>query len=147
MSVVSQLSQATVAAMKSRDAKRLEPLRYLKAQVQNAQIDKPNHAELTDAEVQQIIRRLVKQTEEAITDFKRGGRDDLATAEEEKVAVWREFLPQGLTAEELRALVGEIIAANPGLGVGPLTGKVLQAAAGRADGAQVNAVIRELLPA
>jgi uncharacterized protein YqeY len=140
-----KISDAIKNAMRAGDKVRLESLRYLLGQMQNAQIDKGLNAVLTEDEFLKIVRKIIKNSEEAIEQYKQGNRQDLVDDETAKTNILRELLPQAMSPEELRTLVEKIHQENPTLAMGPLTGLVLKAAAGRADGRQVNEILREIL--
>lgn len=140
-----KITEAIKNAMRAGDKVRLESLRYLLGQMQNAQIDKGLNAVLTEDEFLKIVRKIIKNSEEAMEQYKQGNRQDLVDDEMAKTNILRELLPQALPREELKALVEKIHQENPALAMGPLIGLVLKTAGGRADGRQVNEVIREVL--
>ncbi len=142
MDVLGTLTQDMKEALRAGNKRGLETVRYLMAQVKNSQIDKPDHAPLTESEFLQIVKRVMKNTEEAITQYAGGGRQDLVDEETEKMALMKKYLPQQLSDEELMALIDQVRGENPGIEPGPLTGKVLKLAAGRADGTRVQQLMR-----
>lgn len=144
MDVLGTLTQDMKEALRAGNKRALEAVRYLMAQVKNFQIDKPDHTPLTESEFLQIVKKVVKNTEEAIEQYAQGGREDLIDEEKEKLGFMKKYLPQQLSDDELRALVQQVIGENPGMERGPLTGRVMQKAAGKADGAKVSQIIREL---
>lgn len=103
---------------------------------------------LTDAEIEEVIRRQAKQRRDSIEAYRRAGRDDLAAGEEAELAVLQDYLPQPLTESELRALVRDVIenvgAAGP-RDLGRVIPTVLERAGGRADGRAVSAMARDML--
>jgi uncharacterized protein YqeY len=145
MDPISRVRQSTIAALKTGDKVRLESLRYLSAQLQNAQINKGRDALLTEEEFLQIVRKIIKNSEEAIEQYRQGGRHDLVEAEEAKTNILREFLPQAMSEAEVRALVQQLHNEKPELAIGPLTGLVMKASAGRAEGRIVSEIIRQEL--
>lgn len=145
MTATQHLTEAIKDAMRARDQVRLDTLRYLSAQVKNAEIDKGLDATLTDEEFIRIVQKILKNSQEAVEQFQQGGRMDLVEAEQVKIDIMKEWLPQTLTDDELRAIVVEIHQANPEVAPGPLTGLVMKAVAGRADGRQVSTMIREVI--
>lgn len=145
MDVLATLTEDMKTAMRARDAMALETVRYLMAQVKNAQIDKPGHEPLTELEFTAIVKKVIKNTQEAMEQYAAGNRQDLVDAEKPKLAFMQKYLPQQLSEDELRTIVAEAIAANPDLGVGPLTGIIMKQAAGKADGGTVSRLIKELL--
>jgi hypothetical protein len=142
MDVLATLTQDMKNALRGGDKRGLEAVRYLMAQVKNFQIDKPGHEPLTEPEFLQIVKKVLKNTEEAIAQYAAGGRNDLVEEETEKLAFMKKYLPQQLSDDELRGLIDQVRGENPGIEPGPLTGKVLKLAAGRADGSRVQQLMR-----
>ena len=124
-------------AMRAKDAGRLGVLRMLKSALKYAAIEKSADAQLDDAEAAQVIRKQVKQRQDSIDSFEKGGRAELAAKEKEELLVLNAYLPKAMEADELTALVRETIAevgANSKAQMGAVM-KALQAkVAGRADG-------------
>jgi uncharacterized protein YqeY len=125
-------------AMRAKDAAKLGVLRLLKSALKYSAIDKAGaEGQLDDAEASQVIRKQVKQRQDSIEQFEKGGRPELAAKEKEELAILNAYLPKGLEADELTALVRATIAevgatskAQMGAVMKALQGKV----AGRADG-------------
>ena len=125
-------------AMRAKDAARLGVLRMLKSALKYSAIEKAGaEGQLDDAEAAQVIRKQVKQRQDSIEQFEKGGRPELAAKEKEELAILNSYLPKGLEADELAALVRETIAevgATSKAQMGAVM-KALQAkVAGRADG-------------
>lgn len=144
MNPTQKLSEEIKNAMRARDQVRLDTLRYLSAQIKNAEIDKGLNATLTEDEFIKVVQKQVKNSEEAIEQYRQGNRQDLVDSEQVKIEIMKEFLPQPLSEEELKQIINELKAENPNLAIGPLTGLVMKAVAGRADGRQVSTLIRQL---
>lgn len=134
-------------AMRAKDAGKLNVLRMLKSALKYAAIEKPDGA-LDDAAASQVIRKQVKQRQDSIESFEKGGRAELAAKEKEEMEILNGYLPKGLGAEELSALVRETIAevgATSKAQMGAVM-KALQAkAAGRADGKALSAEVQKQL--
>jgi uncharacterized protein YqeY len=96
-------------ALKAGEKRRVATLRLLLAAFQNERI----HAgrELSDEESEAVLRRAVKQRREAIEQYSKGGRDDLAGGEAEEVAILEAYLPAGLSEAEVEDAIREIIRA------------------------------------
>ena len=108
----------------------------------------PEIAELPDADVLKIISKLAKQGADSAAIFTEQNRPDLAAEELAQVAVYQEFLPRQLTPEELEAEVRAVIAqvgATSVTQMGKVMGVVTKKLAGRADGKDISAKVRELL--
>ena len=98
----------TITAMKARDSERTTTLRLITTALKNKAIEK--REELTAAESEQILATMIKQRRDSIEQFTKGGRPELAAKEATEIAVIEEFLPKALSAEELAALVGQVVA-------------------------------------
>ena len=134
-------------AMRAKDAGKLAVLRMLKSAVKYAAIEKPDGV-LDDTAATQVIRKQVKQRQDSIESFEKGGRPELAAKEKEEMEILNAYLPKGLSAEELAALVREAITevgATSKAQMGAVM-KALQAkAAGRADGKALSAEVQKQL--
>jgi uncharacterized protein YqeY len=134
-------------AMRAKDAGKLAVLRGLKSALKYAAIEKPD-AILDEAAATQVIRKQVKQRHDSIESFEKGGRPELAAKEKEELEILNAYLPKGLSAEELSALVRETIAeagATSKAQMGAVM-KALQAkVAGRADGRALSAEVQKQL--
>src|SRR5256886_3159507 len=98
-------------AMRARDATKLGVLRMLKSALKYAAIAKSGaETELTDAEAAQVIRKQVKQRQDSIESFEKGGRAELANKEKEELSILNAYLPQGMSGDELVKVVRETIA-------------------------------------
>ncbi|HEX4640248.1 MAG TPA: GatB/YqeY domain-containing protein [Chthoniobacterales bacterium] len=134
-------------AMRAKDAAKLAVLRGLKSALKYAAIEKSD-AGLDDAAATQVIRKQVKQRHDSIESFEKGGRAELAAKERAELEILNAYLPKGLNAEELSALVRETIAevgATSKAQMGAVM-KALQAkVAGRADGKTLSAEVQKQL--
>src|SRR5947207_6513233 len=135
-------------AMRAREAGKLSVLRGLKSALKYAAIEKADAA-LDDAAAVQVIRKQVKQRQDSIESFEKGGRPELAAKEKEELEILNAYLPKGLSADELADLVRDTIAeigatskAQMGAVMKALQGKV----AGRADGKTLSAEVARQLP-
>lgn len=135
-------------AMRAKDAAKLGVLRMLKSALKYSAIEKSAEGQLDDAEASQVIRKQVKQRQDSIEQFEKGGRPELAAKEKEELAILNAYLPKGLESDELAALVRETIAevgATSKAQMGAVM-KALQAkVAGRADGKTLSAEVQRQL--
>lgn len=137
------LQEKIQSAMKSGDSTRVSTLRLLFSALHNEQIAKMR--ELTQDEELVIIRRQLKQREEAVEAYEKAGRTDSAAQEKQEAEILREFLPQQMSGEEIERIVDGILADNPGADFGQTMGMVMKEVGGKADGKLVSAVVREKL--
>jgi uncharacterized protein len=134
-------------AMRAKEAGKLSVLRGLKSALKYAEIEKAD-AGLDDSAAVQVIRKQVKQRQDSIESFEKGGRPELAAKEKEELEILNAYLPKGLSPEELSALVRETIVevgATSKAQMGAVM-KALQAkVAGRADGKTVSGEVQKQL--
>jgi hypothetical protein len=108
MPLIDQVSQAMVAAMKSRDEARLSALRMIKAALMKQKVDSPKPVD--EAAEMQVLKSLVKQRTEAAEAFRKAGRAEQAEKEEAERALIESYLPAGATEQEIDAAVAEALA-------------------------------------
>jgi len=134
-------------AMRAKDAGKLAVLRMLKSALKYAAIEKPDGV-LDDAAATQVIRKQVKQRQDSIESFEKGGRPELAAKEKEELELLNTYLPKGLSAEELATLVRDAIAevgATSKAQMGAVMKVVQTNAAGRADGKTLSTEVQRQL--
>ena len=150
MSLQQQIDNDLKEAMKAREAERLGVLRMLKAAVKNVAIEKGGPAvPVDDAEVLAVIRKQVKQRNDSIEGFEKGGRPELAAKERAEAGILSAYLPKALSAEELAALVKEAIAeagATSKAQMGAVMKVATAKASGRVDGKTLSQEVQRMLP-
>lgn len=146
MSLKDTIQNEMKSAMKAQESVKLGALRMLLAEIQKREIDK--RSPLDESEIQKAIATLVKQRNESIEAFSKGGREDLAEKERAEAQILQAYLPQQLPRAEVEALVASVIAELGALGPNDI-GKVMKAAlaksAGRADGKLINEIAKSKL--
>ena len=145
--MLDQLMADIKQAMKDRAQDKLTALRTLHAQVKDATVNQGK--EPTDDDVLTILNRAIKQRLDAVDQFRKGGREDLAIKEEQEIAHYRHYQPAQLDAEAVAVLVRKAIAESGAVSKAD-TGKVMKLlmpqVKGRADGKLVNQLVSSLLP-
>lgn len=138
MTLQERLDSDLKEAMRARDATKLSVLRMLKSALNYAAIAKSGtEAELSDAEAAQVVRKQVKQRQDSIESFEKGGRAELAAKEKEELSILNAYLPQAISADELAVAVRETIAevgATSKAQMGMIMKALQVKVAGRADG-------------
>ena len=148
MSLVHQIDQDMIAAMKAHDPERTSTLRMVKAALKNREIEK--REPLTDAEAQQVFGTMIKQRRESIEQFQKGNRPELAAKEAREIVVIESYLPQTATDEQMQQLIDEALAGQT-LGprdIGPAMKAVqarVQASGLRADGRRLSELVKARL--
>jgi uncharacterized protein YqeY len=146
MSLKERIDADYKTAMKERDALRVSVLRLLRSAIHNAEIDRQRA--LTDDEILGVIQSEIRKRRESIEAFQQGGRADLAEREQAELAILETYLPQPLSRAELEALVRETIREVGALSVrdmGKVMAVLMPKVRGRADGREVNELVRQLL--
>ena len=141
-------------AMRAKDTLKLDTLRGLNALCLNDMIAQKITTEfLADDKVTALIRRSVKQRKDSIEQFEKGGRPDLADKEKKELSILESFLPALMSRDEIKKFVTKKLEALKAAGQfdpkagGKITGQIMKELAGKADGADVKAVVDEALKA
>jgi uncharacterized protein YqeY len=146
MDTKTQLNQTLKDAMRSGDETRKSTVRMVLAAIKQVEVDK--RIELDETAVLAILQKEVKSRREALDEAQKASRPDLAQAAQAEIEILNVFLPQAMSAEELRELARQAIA-ETGASSAADMGKVMKAMmpkiAGRAPGDQVSTAVRELL--
>lgn len=148
ISLSERLDQAFKKAIKGQQQTVLSTLRVLKTAIRYKEVEVKHH--LSDAEVLAVITSQAKQRRDAIAEYAKAGRQDLASKEEEELNILLSFLPAQLSPEELEAEIVRIIY-QVGAATPKDLGRVMKAAmaelTGRADGKVVQEIVRRRLGA
>ena len=136
-------------AMRAKNTTKLGVLRMLKSALKYAAIAKSDtEAELSDAEATQVIRKQVKQRQDSIESFEKGGRAELVAKEKKELSILNGYLPQPMSADEISKVVRETIA-EAGATSRTQMGAVMKAlqtkVAGRVDGKALSAEVQKQL--
>ncbi len=147
MPSIKETNQETMkTAMKSGDKETVQFSRSLHAAIRKREIDE--RKDLDDGEIIKLIGTLLKQREESITQFRQGGREELAAQEEAEAKYLRQFMPAQMSTEELKAIVAAAVTeaqAKDAKDLGKVMKLVLPKVQGRADGKLVTQMVKEQL--
>ncbi len=150
MTISERVEQDIKDAMRARQADRLSVLRMLKSALMNAAIESGGgpQGKLGDAEATAVIRKQVKQRQDSVESFRKGGREDQAARESAEIELLNTYLPQALDAAALDALIDEAIR-ETGATTKAQMGAVMKAlqpkVAGRADGKTLSQAVQARL--
>jgi hypothetical protein len=145
--VLDRIKNDMKGAMRGGDATAVSTLRMLISQFQYARIEAGH--DLQEAEVLAILERAVKTRREAIEQFEKGGRADLAAKERAEIAVVQRYLPEAMSPEAVAAAVDALIGELGATGkkdLGRVMKEFMARHRGRVDGKAVNALIAARLP-
>jgi len=146
MCLKEQINNDIKTAMKEKDNAKRDALRLLSSAFKQIEVDE--RKELSDDDVIKIIQKQVKQRNEAMTQYKEAGRDDLYEKEASEAAIFETYLPKQLSDEELenalRAIIAETGAASM-KEIGKVMGAASKSLGAQADGKRINECAKKLL--
>ena len=146
MSLKDQITEDMKTAMRAKDAGKLATVRLILAEIKRKEVDE--QTTLDDAQTLAIIEKMIKQRKDSITQFEAGGRQDLADIEKAELAVLAQYMPAGLSDEEIAAEVKAAVASTGASGpadMGKVMGVLKPKLAGRADMTAVSALVKKAL--
>lgn len=148
MNLFDRVSEDIKKAMLARDTQALEALRGIKKEFLEAKTAKGSDGNLSDEKAVAILAKMVKQRKESAEIYTQQNRPELAAVEMAQAEVIERYMPSRLSSEELTAKVQEIIdrvgAVSP-KEMGKVMGVASKELAGRADGREISAKVKELL--
>lgn len=150
MLIQDQIDSDIKDAMRARAAERLSVLRLLKSALKNAAIEKHGaEGKLDDADALVVIRKQVKQRQDSVEGFEKGGRPELAAKEKAEIEFLNAYLPKALSESELTGLVTAAIAeagATSKAHMGAVMKIATAKAGGRVDGKTLSQAVQKALP-
>ena len=146
MALISDIKNDLKQAMLDKQDLVRDTIRMFLSEVQRFEID--NKEDVDDAKVLQIINKMIKQRNDSISQFRDGGRDDLAEKEQKEVDILSKYKPQQLSEEEITSKVVEAIkesGADSMQDIGKVMGLLKSSLAGSADMGIVSKIVKEQL--
>jgi len=146
MSFYAEIDAKLKEALKAKDKITLDTLRGLRAAIKNKEVELQR--KLTEAEFYQLVAKQIRQREDAIVQFKKGNRLDLAEKEEKELEILKQFMPPPLSDDELEQLVRQVITEVGAKGpqdMGKVMKEIMPRVSGRADGKRVSALVKQIL--
>ena len=148
MPLKTQLNDELKDAMRSGDVTRRSTIRFVLSAIHNEEIAK--QTELDDEGILAVLSRQAQQRRESIDAFEKADRQDLVDKEKAELEIILPYLPEQLSADEIKELAGQAIseigAAGPG-DMGKVMSHVMPKVKGRAEGKQVSSIVSDLLKA
>jgi uncharacterized protein YqeY len=135
-------------AMLAKDEKTMRSLRAVKAAIILAKTAEGAGGELKEEDEIKLLQKLVKQRKDSLEIYQQQNRTDLAGKEQEEIEVIERFLPKQLSTEELKVIIGKIVAdtgASSPADMGKVMGAATKQLAGKADGKTISSIVKELL--
>lgn len=146
MNLNEQIKSDIKDAMRAKEIVKRDTLRNIQTSIKQIEVDE--RRELTDADVEAILMKYMKQREDAKTQFMDAGRTDLVEKEEAEIAIIRSYLPEPLDDAELESVLKEIIVsvgAESMKDMGKVMGTAKSVIGSRADGGRINETVKRLL--
>lgn len=138
-----QIQKDYVQSMKDRDVLRSSTVSFLRAQLKNVRIEKRSD-HLEDSDVIGVIKKQIKQRQDSIEQYQKGGRNDLADKEMAEMAILKNYLPEELSEQTLQQFVEQAIRETNAQSMKDM-GNVIKAVAVKAQGRADNRVVSELV--
>ena len=146
MSLKERIKNDIKEAMRAKDTLTRDTLRNLSAAIKQIEVDE--RRELSDADVEAILMKYLKQREDALEQFIQAKRDDLVEKEKAEIELVRRYLPEPMDDAELEATLKEIITelkAETMKEMGKVMGKAKAVIGSRADGGRISQAVKKLL--
>jgi len=146
------INTAVKEAMKAKDERKLSTLRMINSTIKNADIEARGQGKppLSDDDLLGVMQKMIKQRQESVELYDKGGRAELADQERAEIAVISAYLPQQLSDDDVRAAIAAVIAATGAAGIkdmGKVIGALKAKYAGRMDFAKASALVKATLTA
>lgn len=146
MSLKTQLTEDMKTAMRAKDQVSLSTIRLINAAIKQFEVDERTEAD--DAKVISILTKMVKQRKDSAKIYTEAGRQDLADKENAEIEILNRYLPQMISAEEIKTVVEAVIAETGASGMadmGKVMGVLKTRLAGKADMGEVNKILKAAL--
>ncbi|MFZ5364853.1 MAG: GatB/YqeY domain-containing protein [Patescibacteria group bacterium] len=145
MAIKEKIEKDLIDAARAKDKTRLATLRLLKSSLENKRIELMK--QLTDDEAIAVLKTEAKKRKEAIESFTAGGREEMAEAEKQELAIIESYLPAQMSAEALEEKVKALVEKIPAdqRDFGKIMGLVMKELKGQADGQAVNQTLKKIL--
>ena len=148
MSLKTQLTEDMKTAMRAKDQVSLSTIRLINAAIKQFEVDERTEAD--DAKIISILTKMVKQRKDSAKIYTEAGRQDLADKENAEIEILNRYLPQMMSAEEIKTAVEAAVAETGASGMadmGKVMGVLKTRLAGKADMGEVNKVLKAALTA
>jgi len=146
MTLKEQIKSDVKDAMRAKEVIKRDTLRNIQASIKQIEVDE--RRDVTDADVEAILMKYLKQREDAKAQFTDAGREDLVEKEDVEIAIIKLYLPEPMDDTELETTLKEVIAsvgAQSMKDMGKVMGAAKSAIGSRADGGRINQMVKQLL--
>ncbi len=146
MNLKEQIKSDVKDAMRAKEVVKRNTLRNIQASIKQIEVDE--RRDVTDADIESIMMKYLKQREDAKTQFADANRNDLVEKEDAEIAIVKAYLPEPMDDAELETALKEVIAsvgANSMKDMGKVMGAAKASIGSRADGGRINQMVKKLL--
>ncbi|MFA6550754.1 MAG: GatB/YqeY domain-containing protein [Candidatus Gracilibacteria bacterium] len=147
MSLKAKIQEDLITAMKAKEQAKMDALRMLKTAIMKFETS-GEAKEATDEEILQMVQKEIKQRQDSVEQYEKGGRPELAAKEKEEIAFLKTYLPPQLSEEEIKKIVEDTIkeaGVTSKQEMGKLMGALMPKVKGKADGKLVSQIVNQLL--
>lgn len=139
-----KLKEDSFNALKNRDNKRVDVLRFLISLIDKKELQLPPGG-MTEAEEMGVLRKELKNKEESKEMFLKGGRQDLVDQLDYEIVVVKEYMPEEISEDKIKEIVTAVIAEKGKENFGLIMKEVMAKTGGGVDGSVVSRIVREML--
>ncbi|MCX8480326.1 MAG: GatB/YqeY domain-containing protein, partial [Sediminibacterium sp.] len=148
MSLELKIMEKLKEAMKLKDEASLRGIRAIKAEIIKAKTDPGANGQINEEQEIKLLQKLLKQRKDSLEIYEKQNRPDLAQKEIEEIKIIEAYLPAQLSIDEITQIVKNIIQENNAVGIqflGKIMGIASKQLAGKADGATISTIAKQLL--
>ena len=144
------INNAVKEAMKAKEERKLSTLRMVNSTIKNADIEARGQGKppLSDEALLSVLQKMIKQRQEAVELYDKGGRAELAAQERDEIAVISAYLPRQMSEDDVKAAISAVIAETGAAGIkdmGKVIGVLKTKFAGQMDFGKASGLVKELL--
>src|ERR1700761_6867572 len=144
------INNAVKEAMKAKDERKLSTLRMVNSTIKNADIEARGGGQppLSDKAIHTVLQKMIKQRQEAVELYDKGGRPELAAAEREEITVISAYLPKQMSDDDVKAAISAIVAETGAAGIkdmGKVIGVLKTKYAGQMDFGKASGLVKAAL--
>jgi uncharacterized protein len=144
------INNAVKEAMKAKEERKLSTLRMVNSTLKNADIAARGEGKppLSDSDILSVLQKMIKQRQESVELYDKGGRAELAAQEREEIAVISAYLPKQMSEDEVKAAISTVVAETGASGIkdmGKVIGALKTKYAGQMDFAKASALVKAAL--
>ena len=144
------INKALTEAMKAKNERAVSTLRMVNSTIKNADIEARGQGKppLSDGDLLGVLQKMIKQRQEAVELYDKGGRAELANQEREEIAIISSYLPKQMSEDDVKQAISAVIAETGAAGIkdmGKVIGVLKAKYAGQMDFAKASGLVKAAL--